>query len=122
MHTWTSQTSRVKSAWKAATEAIGTCDEAIRKLQNSEILTEEEKAQDVADLRGVRAFWIYVMMDYWGNIPLLTEFHPTDKVFPGNSSRQEVFDWLIQEVQEIKDICPPATTENYGSFTQGAAY
>ena len=74
MHTWTSQTSRVKSAWKAATEAIGTCNEAIRKLQNSEILTEEEKAQDVADLRGVRAFWIYVMMDYWGNIPLLTEF------------------------------------------------
>ena len=122
MHTWTSQTSRVKSAWKAATEAIGTCNEAIRKLQNSEILTEEEKAQDVADLRGVRAFWIYVMMDYWGNIPLLTEFHPTDKVFPGNSSRQEVFDWLIQEVEEIKDICPPATTENYGSFTQGAAY
>ena len=60
-----------------------TCNEAIRKLQNSEILTEEEKAQDVADLRGVRAFWIYVMMDYWGNIPLLTEFHPTDKVFPG---------------------------------------
>ena len=46
----------------------------------------------------------------------------TDKVFPGNSSRQEVFDWLIQEVEEIKDICPPATTENYGSFTQGAAY
>ena len=45
MHTWTSQTSRVKSAWKAATEAIGTCNEAIRKLQNSEILTEEEKAQ-----------------------------------------------------------------------------
>lgn len=122
MHTWTSQTARVKSAWKAATEAIGTCNEAIRKLQNSEILTEEEKAQDVADLRGVRAFWIYVMMDYWGNIPLLTEFHPTDKVFPGNSSRQEVFDWLIQEVEEIKDICPPATTENYGSFTQGAAY
>ena len=31
MHTWTSQTSRVKSAWKAATEAIGTSNEAIRK-------------------------------------------------------------------------------------------
>lgn len=124
MHTWTAQTTRIKDSWDAAAESIGTCNEAIRKIQESDILTDEQKSEKVADLRGVRAFWIYVMMDYWGNIPLITEFepNPADKQFPENTSRQEVFDWLIGEVDAIKDICPASTSANYGSFTQGAAY
>ena len=76
----------------------------------------------LADVRGVRAFWIYVMMDYWGNIPLLTEYSATDKVYPNCTPRQEVFDWLVTELNEIKDICPAPSAATYGSFTQGAAY
>ncbi len=124
MHTWTGNTSCIVNAWDAATESIGACNQAIYTLQNMEegVLTEAELTEKIADVRGIRAFWIYVMMDYWGNIPLLTEYSPTDKVYPSCTDRQEVFDWLIEEVNEIKDICPASTSANYGTFTQGAAY
>ena len=123
MHSWTAMTLRIRDCWDNATEGIATCNAAINLLQNSEgVLTEELKAEKIADVRGVRAFWIYVMMDYWGNIPLLTEYSASDKVFPSCTPRQEVFNWLITELNEIKDICPAPTSANYGCFTQGAAY
>lgn len=122
MHTWTSQTTQVKNSWSAATEAIGACNAAIPLIQNSPALTEAEKAEKISDVRGIRAFWIYTMMDMWGNIPLLTEYSPSDKVFPSCTPRQEVFDWLVKELGIIAPTCPPRGAKSYGSFTQGAAY
>lgn len=122
-HSWTANTTRIKDAWDAATESIGTCNSTIYTITHSEgVYTDTEKAEKLADVRGIRAFWIYTMMDYWGNIPLLTQYDPVDKVFPSCSTRQEVFDWLIAELEEIKDSCPAPTSANYGCFTQGAAY
>lgn len=122
MHTWTSQTAQIKGSWESATKAIGTCNATVELVKNSTALTDQQKAEKVADVRGIRAFWIYTMMDYWGNIPLLTQYSANDRLLPPCSSRQEVFDWLLQEVTEIADQCPAATKANYGCFTQGAAY
>lgn len=119
MHTWTANTTAIKNAWSTASSAIGTCNATIEVLKNSEILSEADKTMKVAEVRGIRAFWIYVMMDNWGNIPLVTDYN--DKELPSCKSRQEVFDWLLTEVQEISTQCPDASAETYGQFTKGAA-
>ena len=80
MHTWTSQTSVIKGAWSNASLAIGTCNANLEVIKASEILTPETKTQYEAEVRGVRAFWIYKMMDEWGNIPLVTDYN--DKELP----------------------------------------
>jgi hypothetical protein len=120
MHEWTAQTGVVRSSWNAATTAIGTCNATISKLENSTVMTDAQKTENIASMRGVRAFWIYTMMDYWGNIPLVTDY--SDRELPGVRPRQEVFDWLIQEVNAIAEQCPAGTYENYGRFTKGSAY
>ncbi len=120
MHTWTAQTSAVKGAWGNASSAIGTCNATIEVIKNSQLLSDADKTQKVAELRGVRAFWIYTMMDHWGNIPLVIDYN--DKDLPFCSSRQEVYNWLLQEVNEFKDQCPDADSSTYGKFTKGAAY
>jgi len=120
MHTWTAQTSVIKDAWKNASSALGTCNATIEVLENSVLLTDAEKTMNVAAMRGVRAFWIYAMMDAWGNVPLVTSYQ--DKELPSVKSRQEVFDWLLVEVNEIAENCPEGTSANYGKFTKGAAY
>ena len=119
MHTWTSQTSVIKGAWSNASTAIGTCNANLSVISASEILSDATKTQLEAEIRGVRAFWIYKMMDDWGNIPLVVDY--TDKELPSCKSRQEVFDWLITEVNAIKDQCPDREG-GYGKFTKGAAY
>jgi len=120
MHTWTSQTSAVKGCWSAASSAIGTCNATIQVLNNSSLLTDAQKIEYVAKVRGVRAFWIYTMMDFWGNIPLVTDY--SDKTLPSCKTRQEVFDWLITEVTELTNQAPAPDATNYGSFTKGTAY
>jgi len=120
MHTYTSQTSEIKSAWSSASSAIGTCNATIKLLENSELLTDAEKTMNIAAMRGVRAYWYYAMMDNWGDIPLVTDYD--DKELPSNTPRQDVFNWLIEEVNAIKDNCPAGNHDNYGKFTQGSAY
>jgi hypothetical protein len=120
MHTWTSQTSVMKNSWNAASSSIGTCNATIDVLENSELLTDAEKTTAVASMRGIRAFWIYAMMDIWGNIPLVISYQ--DKELPTIKPRQEVFDWLIQEVTAIADQCPDPSSSSYGNFTKGSAY
>ena len=119
MHTWTSQTSVIKGAWSNASLAIGTCNANLEVIKASEILTPETKTQYEAEVRGVRAFWIYKMMDEWGNIPLVTDYN--DKELPVCQPRQTVFDWLLTEVSAIADQCPDRQG-NYAKFTKGAAY
>jgi len=120
MHQWTAQTSQVKGSWGAASEGIGICNATINTLSNSTLLSDAEKLTNISAMRGVRAFWIYAMMDCWGNVPLVTDYN--DKDLPTNKPRQEVFDWLIKEVSEIADNCPDVAKETYGKFTKGSAY
>lgn len=120
MHTWTANTSAIKNAWSAASSAIGTCNATIEVLKNSDILTDQVKTTKISEVRGVRAFWYYAMLDNWGNIPLVTDYN--DKELPSCKTRQEVFDWLVSEVEEISATCPDASAETYGDFTKGAAY
>lgn len=120
MHTWTAQTQHIRNSWSEASSAIGVCNATIEVLENSELLNEAQKTEAVAAMRGVRAFWIYAMMDLWGNVPLVISYQ--DKELPSVRPRQEVFDWLVQEIKEIADQCPEVKSSNYGTFTQGAAY
>ena len=119
MHTWTSQTSVIKGAWSTASEAIGTCNANLKVVESSDFLSDEQMSLYTSEIRGIRAFWIYKMMDDWGNIPLVTDY--ADKELPACQPRQAVFDWLIKEVTEIAETCP-GRENGYAKFTKGAAY
>ncbi|MCD7915552.1 MAG: RagB/SusD family nutrient uptake outer membrane protein [Tannerellaceae bacterium] len=120
MHAWTSNTSVINDCWKAATESVSSCNLIYETVANS-VLNDEDKEKALAEIRGVRAFWLYMLMDYWGNIPLTIDFQDTS--LPTNTSRQEVYDFLVAELNEIKDLLrSDVSTTSYGKFTKGAAY
>lgn len=120
MHTWTAQTSQVKDGWSNAANSIGKCNATIYIIGHTDVISDDVKKVKMAEVRGVRAFWYYTWIDYFGNVPLVTDYSPTDKVLPANQSRQVVFDWLISELKEIAPDCPDASS--YARFTKGAAY
>ncbi|HBG41957.1 MAG TPA: RagB/SusD family nutrient uptake outer membrane protein [Porphyromonadaceae bacterium] len=120
MHTWTAQTSQVKTGWSNASNSIGKCNATLYIIEQTDVVSDDVKKILTAEVRGVRAFWYYTMLDYFGNVPLVTEYVPAGKTLPTNSSRQVVFDWLVEEVKEIAPSCPDASA--YARFTKGAAY
>lgn len=120
MHTWTPQTATIRNGWNAASQSISACN-LIYETVSGKDLEENDKKQALAEIRGIRAFWLYVMMDAWGNVPLAVDFKDTG--LPETKSRQEVFNYILKELNEIKDIVrSDVSSASYGKFTRGAAY
>jgi hypothetical protein len=60
-------------------------------------------------------------VDNFGNVPLVTDFEDTK--LPATKSRKEVYDFVVSELNEIKDqLRSDVTGASYGKFTKGAAY
>ena len=121
MHTWVATNNTIRGSWNRATESISTCNLILYTIENNESMDAAEKANILAELRGIRAFWFYVMMDNWGNIPMVTDY--TDTRLPTLTPRKEAYDFILKELNEIKDVLRDDVSPNsYGKFTKGSAY
>lgn len=72
----------------------------------------------MAELRGLRAYYYYNLLDNFGNVPIVKDFNTTE--LPKNSSRKEVFAFVESE---LLDVIPQLKSDIlYGRFTQNVAY
>lgn len=78
----------------------------------------EDQASLTAPLRAVRAFYTFLLMDNWGDTPIIDY-----KVVDNNSSierspRAEVAKWIETELLAVRDNCPSEVSEStYGTPT-----
>lgn len=117
MHSWTNQNGAIRGCWNAAFQAIGTCNSNYKIIEAS---TVPDRDQNLLEVRAIRAFWYYVLVDNFGNAPLVTDY--ADRELHANSTRAELFTWLEKELKEIIPGLPASSHDNYGKFTQGAAW
>lgn len=120
LHTWHARNGLINNSWTACMSGITTCNQIYATIEQSE-MDAELKAQTLAEIRGIRAYWYYILIDYFGNAPLVADYESTE--LPGMTSRQQLFDFVVAELDEIKDqLRSDVTAESYGKFTQGSAY
>lgn len=119
LHSWTQGTSLVRSSYNSAMNAISTCNKIYSMIEDNAAITNKESI--LAEIRGVRAFWYYMLLDYYGNVPIVTDFKDTSK--PKTKSRKEVYAFVISELEAIKDkVRSDVTPASYGKITKGAVY
>lgn len=79
---------------------------------------DEDKVSITAPLRAVRAFYTFLLMDNWGDTPIIDY-----KVLDNNSAidrspRAEVAKWIESELLAVRDDCPSEVSEStYGTPT-----
>ncbi|MBW8332195.1 MAG: RagB/SusD family nutrient uptake outer membrane protein [Prolixibacteraceae bacterium] len=118
-HTWTPSTSLVVDSYNSAVSAITQCNKIYAMINENPAI--ENKEQIIAEIRGVRAFWYYMLLDYYGNVPVVTDFN--DKELPKTSSRTEVYTFVLAELNAIKDIVrADVSASSYGKITKGVVY
>lgn len=82
------------------------------------------KKKTLAQIRGMRAFWYYLLVDAFGNVPIITDFYNTSlpKTEPGQ--RAKVYNFIMAELDTITNLLPPGgpSPNYYGKFTKGAAF
>lgn len=115
-HTWTSENAMILSAWRYCFQGISKVNSVIYQVEKSE-LSDESRSDILAELRGVRAYYYYLLLDMFGNVPIVTSFEDTE--LPTNNTRAEVYQFVETELTEIMGHLPESVI--YGRFTQNVA-
>jgi hypothetical protein len=115
-HTWTPDNPKIWAPWKYAYNGIAATNAIIYQIEQSG-LDEEAGRPLFAELKGLRAYYYYKLLDWYGNVPLDTTYITSGEA-PGTSSRAAVYQFVERELLNNLAYLP----ENaYGRFTKNAA-
>lgn len=119
-HNFTDANPAIGGAWDFCFGGISTCNQVISQLEESP--TDFSKKDNIiSEIKIIRAFYYFNALDWFGNIPIITNFKDTD--IPEQRTRKEVFDFLEKEIKDnITNLYPFQTPQNYGMATQAMAY
>lgn len=70
----------------------------------------------------MRALFYYHALDFYRNIPMVTENDPVGSYIPPRYTPQQTFDYIESELKDCVGDMLPASTCPYGQASQGAAY
>lgn len=98
-HTYVNTLDHVWTEWYYPYNGITACN----KLLDDDGVKGSETA--VAQLRGYRALYYYILFDLFRNIPLDTQYEHPEGWQPSQASPKETWDFIISELQAIKGKC-----------------
>ncbi|CAN5879048.1 RagB/SusD family nutrient uptake outer membrane protein [soil metagenome] len=125
---WASSNSFVVAMYYRIYFQVGMANEFLRQTSDAK-LTERgvsaalrETIQTYrAEARFLRALSYWHGVDLFGPIPLVTEDDPIGSTPPAQSTRTEVFDFIVSELPAIRSQLPVAGAGTYGRATDAAA-
>lgn len=119
-HEWDRFQGQPNSMYNQSFSGINAANRVIYQIESGVAPLEEGRDETIAELRGLRAYYYWVLLDNHGNVPIVTDF--SDDSLPEQSSRQEVYDFVVSELIEIiPDLTDEVSPATYGRFTSWAA-
>ncbi len=123
-HTWNSEQSHTTALWNRCYAGVNHANRAIYQIESGNLPMEEDEAvKTLAELKTLRAFYYYLLLDNFGNVPIIDKYDVPDDFLPAQSSRQEVYDFVVDEIEgNINNLSTEVSTLTYGRFTKYAAH
>lgn len=119
-HEWTASHELMRNSWDWGFGAIATCNRILKSLEDAPESAEKERT--FAEIKTMRAWYYYSMLDAFGNIPIVTTFDDKAEA-PAQASRAEVFEFVVGELEAIVDLLAvEANATTYGRPTQGMVH
>lgn len=149
-HEWNSEHPDFGAVWGVMQTGIARANGVLTSLKESQGLSDTQKAQFAAEIRFLRAYYYYYLMDSFGGVPIVVEDGNETYEFPQqpvtpespppHHSRKTVYDFLLQELtgctsDDFNNSCvndPSGSSVlanlqgksaiEYGRATKGAGY
>ncbi len=120
-HAWTPTDQASINAWNDAYTGIARANVVLENLENTS--TDLEAADEFrAELRTLRAFYYYTLMDLFGGVPIVTAAVTDPNDPPSSTTRSAVFEFVETEILESIPALPMTRDGGEtGRVTQGAA-
>ncbi|MGE4586935.1 MAG: RagB/SusD family nutrient uptake outer membrane protein, partial [Mangrovibacterium sp.] len=121
-HKWDADHSYMSSAWNTFFATVGQANALLASLESSGL---EGLEGPVAELRALRAYAYFFLMDLFGNVPVFTGAKVDPNDLPPQNTRAEVFEFVVTELKEAAEALPSQKnvgSEYYGRITKEAVY
>lgn len=127
-HTWSSETPQLNNVWSYGYDRVNKANELIFQLGQVENISEELRNQFISELKIIRAFGYYHLIDFFGNIPIVDRFDVEPGYAPPNNAdfqagRTEVFNFIEKDLLDnIGNLSEEKNQTTYGRFHKWAAH
>ena len=120
VHNFLPSNKLIYKGWTFCFDGIAACNEVLYETSVSKI-DFDGKDKIIAEIKVLRAFYYFMAVDGWGNVPFSIDY--TDTSYPEQKDRSFMYTWIESEIKDNIDLLDDApTTLNYGRITKGAAY
>lgn len=129
LHTWTAQNEFVNAMFNRIFFQISTANEFLRETTEAK-LAERNTSDGLraaiqnyrAEARFLRALSYWHGLDMFGSIPMVTEKNAVGTNVAPQATKQELFNFIERELQEVEKALVPARQNEYGRADQAAAW
>ncbi|QCR22788.1 RagB/SusD family nutrient uptake outer membrane protein [Pontibacter sp. SGAir0037] len=117
LHQWLPSDYIINNTWNWLYRAVFNANLAVEQLEAA-----QADASKIAEARVLRAFFYYLLMDDFGNVPFYTENNTTVDQIP-QISRQELYNFVVAELTDNVDkLSASKGGAYYGRFNRWAGY
>lgn len=106
-HTWNNETEVINNMWSHYYDGAILCNEALFLLPPP---TNEEALSSIAKMKVLRAFYYYLLIDNYGDVPYITSFADAPSE-PFKTKREDIFDSLVQSIKANVRFLPSSTSK-----------
>ena len=119
-HTWGPTIEQGHNLWVRCFAGVNLCNKA--EFQINRLEKVDNKEAILAELHALRAYYYYLLLDNFRNVPIVTEFDVPQGFLPEQSTGQDVFDFIEDQLLEALPLLSDANDQKtYGRFTKWAA-
>ena len=87
------------NAWVNLYKGILQTNSVIQVINNTSAVGDDVKTGFIAELRSLRAYYYWLLLDSFGDVPLITEESDPNVTEPAADSRATVFDYVVSELE-----------------------
>lgn len=120
LHAWTPDNGEINGIYTGISKMIAVSNAYIDLIDKSNFARDEEVTGMKADARFVRAFAYFLMLDHFGNVPLVTSGAYDAQNPPKQSTCAELYLFVETELKDLIDNYLPATSD-YGRWNKYTA-
>ncbi|MFD1818212.1 Starch-binding associating with outer membrane [Pseudarcicella hirudinis] len=121
-HSWNADFTYTRDVWQWGFGGINSTNRLINLFEGTPESATKKAA--LAEVKTMRAYFYFLMMDLYGNLPLVDKFPVSEQ--PKTTSRDKIFQFIESELKSVVNDLPLKTNANavqfYGRPTKGMAY
>lgn len=124
LHSWTFEDPEMNGGWNFGFSGVNTANRLIYQFQV--LMDDGQVDQDIAEayiaeLRAVRGFFYWQLIDLFGNVPLVTDFANAEAT-PPTVPRKDVYDFIVKDVEDaLPKLSKAVDGTTYGRMNYYAA-